>query len=160
MKVVAFNLMPYKDLPADFEKKYDSVWVSIPRTLYDPRKGHQYYHDYLDALETAVDLGYDAVGVNEHHSNGYGLMPSPNLMASILSRKVRHSDTTSLVVLGNSLALYNPPIRVAEEMAMLDVLSGGRFIAGFPVGTSMDTNYVYGINPPRCASATTRRTSW
>ena len=147
MKTVAFNLMPYKDLPADFEKKYDSVWVSIPRTLYDPRKGHEYYHDYLDALETAVDLGYDAVGVNEHHSNGYGLMPSPNLMASILSRKVRHSDTTSLVVLGNSLALYNPPIRVAEEMAMLDVLSGGKFIAGFPVGTSMDTNYVYGINP-------------
>lgn len=147
MKTVAFNLMPYKDLPADFEKKYDSVWVSIPRTLYDPRKGHEYYHDYLDALETAVDLGYDAVGVNEHHSNGYGLMPSPNLMASILSRKVRHSDTTSVVVLGNSLALYNPPIRVAEEMAMLDVLSGGKFIAGFPVGTSMDTNYVYGINP-------------
>jgi alkanesulfonate monooxygenase SsuD/methylene tetrahydromethanopterin reductase-like flavin-dependent oxidoreductase (luciferase family) len=50
-------------------------------------------------------------------------------------------------VLGNSIALYNPPIRVAEELAMLDVISGGRLIAGFPVGTSMDTNYCYGENP-------------
>jgi len=147
MKFVSFNLMPYRDLPKDFEQQYESVWVTPPKTLYDPRIGHEIYHDYLDALEYSIDLGYDAVGVNEHHSNAYGLMPSPNLLASILSRKVRHSDTTSLIVLGNSLALYNPPIRVAEEFAMLDVLSGGKFIAGFPVGTSMDTNYVYGINP-------------
>jgi alkanesulfonate monooxygenase SsuD/methylene tetrahydromethanopterin reductase-like flavin-dependent oxidoreductase (luciferase family) len=52
-----------------------------------------------------------------------------------------------LLVLGNSIALYNPPTRVAEEMAMLDVISGGRLIAGFPVGTSMDINYCYGQNP-------------
>jgi alkanesulfonate monooxygenase SsuD/methylene tetrahydromethanopterin reductase-like flavin-dependent oxidoreductase (luciferase family) len=50
-------------------------------------------------------------------------------------------------VLGNSIALYNPSIRVAEEFAMLDVLSGGRLVAGFPVGTSMDTNYAYGTVP-------------
>jgi alkanesulfonate monooxygenase SsuD/methylene tetrahydromethanopterin reductase-like flavin-dependent oxidoreductase (luciferase family) len=49
--------------------------------------------------------------------------------------------------MGNSLALYNPPIRVAEEMAMLDCISGGRLVAGFPVGTPMDTCYAYGQNP-------------
>jgi len=147
MKFVSFNLMPYRELPDDFEAKYPSVWVTPPKTLFDPKKGHQMYHEYLDELELSVDLGYDAVGVNEHHSNAYGMMPSPNLMGSILARKVRHSKQTSLVVLGNSLALYNPPIRVAEEFAMLDVLSGGRLIAGFPVGTSMDTNYAYGVNP-------------
>jgi alkanesulfonate monooxygenase SsuD/methylene tetrahydromethanopterin reductase-like flavin-dependent oxidoreductase (luciferase family) len=49
--------------------------------------------------------------------------------------------------MGNSLALYNPPIRVAEEMAMLDCISGGRLIAGFPVGTPMDTCFAYGQNP-------------
>lgn len=147
MKFISFNLMPYRNLPKDFEQKHPSVWVTPPKNLFDPKIGHQTYHDYLDALEYCIDLGYDGVGVNEHHSNAYGLMPSPNLMASILSRKIRHSDKTSLLVLGNSLALYNPPIRVAEEFAMLDVLSGGKFIAGFPVGTSMDTNYVYGINP-------------
>lgn len=147
MKFVSFNLMPYRELPPDFEARYPSVWVTPPTTLFDPKKGHQMYHDYLDELEFSVDLGYDGVGVNEHHSNAYGLMPSPNLMGSILARKVRRSSTTSLLVLGNSLALYNPPTRVAEEFAMLDVLTGGKFIAGFPVGTSMDTNYAYGMNP-------------
>ena len=49
--------------------------------------------------------------------------------------------------MGNSLALYNPPTRVAEEFAMIDVISGGRLIAGFPVGTPMDTCFAYGQNP-------------
>jgi hypothetical protein len=147
MKFVAFHLMPYRDLPDDFEEKYQSVWVTPPKALYDTEIGHRTYHEYLDELEYGIDLGYDAVGVNEHHSNAYGLMPSPNLMGSILSRKIRYSDKTSLIVLGNSLASYNPPIRVAEEFGMLDVLTGGKFIAGFPVGTSMDQNYAYGVNP-------------
>ena len=83
------------------------------------------------------------LGMNEHHGNGYGLMPSPNLMAAALARRTRDA---MLLVLGNSLALYNPPQRVAEEFAMLDCISGGRVIAGFPVGTPMDTCYVYGTN--------------
>src|SRR5213079_924674 len=89
-------------------------------------------------------VGFDGICVNEHHQNGYGLMPSPNLMGAALARR---TSRAALVVLGNSIALYNPPIRVAEEFAMLDVLSGGRLIAGFPVGTSMDTNYAYGTIP-------------
>jgi alkanesulfonate monooxygenase SsuD/methylene tetrahydromethanopterin reductase-like flavin-dependent oxidoreductase (luciferase family) len=82
--------------------------------------------------------------VNEHHNNAYGLMPSPNIMAATLTRR---TSRAALVVLGNSLAAYNPPLRVAEEFAMLDLLSGGRLVAGFPVGTSMDMNFAYGINP-------------
>jgi alkanesulfonate monooxygenase SsuD/methylene tetrahydromethanopterin reductase-like flavin-dependent oxidoreductase (luciferase family) len=65
-------------------------------------------------------------------------------MAAALARRTRD---VALIVLGNSIALYNPPIRVAEEFAMLDCISGGRLVAGFPVGTSMDTNFCYGINP-------------
>ena len=59
----------------------------------------------------------------------------------------RRTKDAALVVLGNSIALYNPPVRVAEEFAMLDCISGGRLVAGFPVGTSMDTNYCYGQIP-------------
>jgi alkanesulfonate monooxygenase SsuD/methylene tetrahydromethanopterin reductase-like flavin-dependent oxidoreductase (luciferase family) len=102
------------------------------------------YNDFMDELEYAADCGFDGICVNEHHSNGYGLMPSPNLIASSLAR--RTSDA-ALCVMGNSLALYNPPTRVAEEFAMIDCISGGRLIAGFPVGTPMDTCYAYGQNP-------------
>jgi alkanesulfonate monooxygenase SsuD/methylene tetrahydromethanopterin reductase-like flavin-dependent oxidoreductase (luciferase family) len=144
MKFTWFNLMPWPYLPDDFRRKYRSVWVDIPSSLYDPAKGHALYNTYLDELEYAEELGFDGIGVNEHHANGYGLMPSPNIMAATLSRR---TSRAALVVLGNSIALYNPPIRVAEEFAMLDVISGGRLVAGFPVGTSMDTNFCYGQIP-------------
>ncbi|MBV9630027.1 MAG: LLM class flavin-dependent oxidoreductase [Xanthobacteraceae bacterium] len=145
MKFHWFHLMPYPYLPDDFKQKYRSVWVDPPAAeLYDPVKGHQVYNDYLDQLEYAERCGYDGICVNEHHQNGYGLMPSPNLMAAALTRR---TSKAKLVVLGNSVALYDPPIRVAEEMAMLDVMSGGRLVAGFPVGTPMDTTYCYGANP-------------
>jgi len=145
MKFHWFHLMPYPYLPDDFKQKYRSVWVDPPAgELYDPVKGHQVYNDYLDQLEYAERCGFDGICVNEHHQNGYGLMPSPNLMAASLARR---TSKAKLVVLGNSVALYDPPTRVAEEMAMLDVLSGGRLVAGFPVGTPMDTTYCYGQSP-------------
>jgi alkanesulfonate monooxygenase SsuD/methylene tetrahydromethanopterin reductase-like flavin-dependent oxidoreductase (luciferase family) len=136
--------MPYPDLPEDFREKYRSVWVDVPSHLFDPVRGHEVYNEYLDELEYAAEMGFDGVCVNEHHQNAYGLMPSPNLMAASLARR---APNAALIVLGNSLALYNPPTRVAEEFAMLDVMSGGRLVAGFPVGTSMDTNYTYGQSP-------------
>jgi alkanesulfonate monooxygenase SsuD/methylene tetrahydromethanopterin reductase-like flavin-dependent oxidoreductase (luciferase family) len=140
-----FHLMPYPYLPDNFKQKHRSVWVDLPAAdIYDPIKGHQVYNDYLDQLEFAERAGFDGICVNEHHQNGYGLMPSPNLMAAALARR---TSKAKLVVLGNSVALYDPPIRVAEEMAMLDVLSGGRLVSGFPVGTGMDTAFCYGANP-------------
>ena len=144
MKFTWFHLMPWPYMPDDFREKHRSVWVDIPSSLYDPKRGHQVYHDYLDQLEYAEQVGFDAIGINEHHANGYGLMPSPNIMAATLTRR---TSKAAIMVLGNSIALYNPPLRVAEEFAMLDVMSGGRLCAGFPVGTSMDTNYAYGTIP-------------
>src|ERR1700720_3498842 len=144
MKLMWFHLMPYTELPEDFREKHPSVWVDIHSSLFDPRRAHLMYNDFMDELEFAAECGFDAVCVNEHHSNGYGLMPSPNLIASALSRR---TTDTALCVMGNSLALYNPPTRVAEEFAMIDCISGGRLIAGFPVGSPMDTCYAYGQNP-------------
>jgi len=144
MKFTWFNLMPWPDLPDDFREKNRSVWVDIPSRYFDPERAHTVYNDHLDCLEYAAQVGFDGIGVNEHHQNGYGIMPSPNLIAASLARRTQDA---AIVVLGNSIALYNPPTRVAEEFAMLDCISGGRLVAGFPVGTSMDTNYCYGTIP-------------
>jgi alkanesulfonate monooxygenase SsuD/methylene tetrahydromethanopterin reductase-like flavin-dependent oxidoreductase (luciferase family) len=144
MRFTWFNLMPWPYLADDFREKHRSVWVDIDPNLFDPVKSHEVYNGYLDMLEYAGTLGFDGIGVNEHHQNAYGLMPSPNLIAASLARR---TDNVALVVLGASIALYNPPLRVAEEFAMLDCISGGRLVAGFPVGTSMDTNYCYGTIP-------------
>lgn len=144
MKFHWFNLMPWPHLPDDFTEKNRSVWVDVDSRLFDPVKANRIYNDYLDLLELAEDSGFDGLGINEHHQNAYGLMPSPQLMAATLARRTHRA---AILLLGQSMALYDPPTRVAEEMAMIDCISGGRLISGFPVGSSMDDNYACGVNP-------------
>jgi alkanesulfonate monooxygenase SsuD/methylene tetrahydromethanopterin reductase-like flavin-dependent oxidoreductase (luciferase family) len=144
VKSIWFHLMPYPALPDDFTVEHRSVWVDIDPSLFEPHVAHRAYNAYIDELEHAASCGFDGVGVNEHHANAYGLMPSPNLVAAALARTC---PDAAIVLLGDSVALYNPPLRVAEEVAMLDCITGGRVVAGFPVGTPMDTLFAYGQNP-------------
>ena len=144
MKALWFHLMPYPALDERFDREARSAWVDLDPSFLDGEVMHRAYNTYLDQLEHAASAGFDGICVNEHHQSAYGMVPSPNLMAAALART---TERVAIVVMGNSIALYNPPVRVAEELAMLDVLSGGRLVAGFPVGTSMDTCYSYGINP-------------
>src|ERR671932_2453659 len=102
--------MPYRDLPEDFAERYRSVWVDVPSHLFDAARAHQMYNDTLDELELAATVGFDGICVNEHHQNAYGLMPSPNIMAATLTRRTQNAK---IIVMGNSVALYNPPVRVA-----------------------------------------------
>jgi len=95
MRFSWFHLMPYRWLPADFRERYHGVWVDVPNRLYDPERGHELYNEYLDMLEYAGQMGFDGLGVNEHHQNAYGMMPSPNLMAAALARRSRRCCSCS-----------------------------------------------------------------
>jgi alkanesulfonate monooxygenase SsuD/methylene tetrahydromethanopterin reductase-like flavin-dependent oxidoreductase (luciferase family) len=140
MQFYFFHLMPWPYLPEGYS---GPAWIKCPNDFYDPIKGNALYNRYLDELEYAETLGFDGVVVNEHHQNAYGLMPSPNLFAATLARR---TSKVKIAVVGNALPLYNPPIRVAEEFAIIDVISGGRLIAGMVVGGGPEY-YSYGINP-------------
>ena len=84
-------------------------------------------------------------------------MPSPNLMGAILARQTKR---VKIAVIGNALPLYNPPTRVAEEFAMIDVISGGRLIAGLVVGGGPEY-YSFSINPTqRPGHVPGRRWTW
>ena len=145
MKTIFFHMQGYRDLPDDFHKKYESVWVTLPSDeLCDPRMVQKYLNWNIDELELADELGFDGLGLNEHHQNAYGFPVAPNLIASILAR--RKSDA-AIVILGNTIPLYNPPLRVAEEYALIDCLSGGRLVAGLPVGSPPDSVGNYGLPP-------------
>ena len=131
MRCFAFHLMPWDRLPADFGSKYESAWTWLPNSLYDPQHGHELYNRYLDELMLADELGFDGVCVNEHHQNAYGLMPSPVVMAAALARRTRQCR---IAILGNAFCLREHPLTLAEEHAMLDVITGGRLISGFVRG--------------------------
>ncbi len=143
MEFFYFHLMPWPHLPADFETREASAWVTLSNTHYDPERGHHLYNEYLDELEQAEKLGFDGVAVNEHHQTAYGTMPSPNLMAAAL---IRRTQRVRIAILGNAIPLREHPLRVAEEVAMLDVLSGGRIISGFVRGIGCEYLSL-GVNP-------------
>jgi len=136
MEVHSFHLMPWRYVQ-------EKVAWPFSSDQFEAEKGSQLYEDYLQQLEYCEELGYDAVAVNEHHYSAFGLMPSPNLMAANLANR---TDDIDIAIYGNVLPLRGHPIRVAEELAMLDNLSEGRLISGFPRG--IPSEYAaYGINP-------------
>jgi alkanesulfonate monooxygenase SsuD/methylene tetrahydromethanopterin reductase-like flavin-dependent oxidoreductase (luciferase family) len=106
------------------------------------------YHDvvpgrpqgqWVDELVLGDKLGYDALVVNEHHSTFYSLMPSCSIMAGALAVL---TERAKICVFGTPISLTYPH-RLAEEYAMLDVMSGGRLECAFPLGTGME----YWVNP-------------
>jgi alkanesulfonate monooxygenase SsuD/methylene tetrahydromethanopterin reductase-like flavin-dependent oxidoreductase (luciferase family) len=143
MQYFFFHLMSWPYLPDDFDQQYDSAWIWLPNSLYDPAKGHDLYREYINTLAYADELGFDGICVNEHHQNAYGLMPSPNIIAGALTQRTKRAK---IAVIGNALPLYNPVLRVAEEMAMLDVMSGGRLISGMVIGGGPEY-FSYQVNP-------------
>jgi alkanesulfonate monooxygenase SsuD/methylene tetrahydromethanopterin reductase-like flavin-dependent oxidoreductase (luciferase family) len=143
MNVLLFHLMPYADIDVEEAKKYPTCWVVMPNTMYDPKKGHALYNRYLDELEYGEKLGFDGLCVNEHHQTAYGMMPSPIVTASALSRR---TSKAKIAILGSALPLRNNPLTVAEEHAMIDNITGGRVISGFVRGIGAEY-FSFGANP-------------
>jgi alkanesulfonate monooxygenase SsuD/methylene tetrahydromethanopterin reductase-like flavin-dependent oxidoreductase (luciferase family) len=143
MKFTCFHLMPYRPLDLKAAAEHRSAWVVLPNSFYDPEKGAAEYDSYLEQLSYAEKLGFDVIGVNEHHQTAYGMMPAPNLIASAL---IQRTKTAKIAVLGRALPIVGNPINIAEEFAMLDVLSKGRLIAGFVRGIGAEYHST-GVNP-------------
>ena len=143
MKVTSFNLMSYADIDLGVKDKFKSAWVLLPNSYFDPVKGHALYNRYLDELALADELGFDGVAVNEHHQTAYGLMPSPVVTASALARRTKRCR---IAILGNAFCLRENPVTLAEEHAMIDVITGGRLISGFVRGVGTEY-FSLGANP-------------
>ncbi len=112
-----------------------------PNKMFDPVKGHSLYREFLDELEYAEELGFDVAALPEQHSKQDNLDPAPNILASFLIARTRR---IKILPYGTILPLHNP-IRIAEEYAMMDVISNGRLLAGFVRGGP--TNYLaYGAD--------------
>ncbi|HVR54023.1 MAG TPA: LLM class flavin-dependent oxidoreductase [Pseudorhodoferax sp.] len=143
MKFFNFHLMPYRHVDLAAIERNQSAWVTFSNSNFDPVLGAELYHEYLDQMEYADRLGFDGVCLNEHHQTAYGLMPTPGVLAGALARSVKRAK---IAILGRALPLLNNPLSVAEEFAMLDNLTRGRFIAGFVRGIGAEY-HAMGINP-------------
>jgi alkanesulfonate monooxygenase SsuD/methylene tetrahydromethanopterin reductase-like flavin-dependent oxidoreductase (luciferase family) len=135
MKVFVFDLLPYAE-HLDHLKDGRELPYPLPRRHFKPDVAVRTYEEHLTAWEALDRLGYDGVGFNEHHTSPYGLMNSPNLMAAAAAQRTRR---LRLLIYGNLLPLHDP-LRLAEELAMLDCLSSGRIVSGFARGIPREHN--------------------
>ena len=129
MKVFVFDLLAYGEQPRPSEGRQRAA-LSARKRHFKADVAVRTYAEHLEAWEEMDRLGYDGVGFNEHHCSPYGLMNSPNLMAAAAAQRTKK---LKLLIYGNLLPLHEP-LRLAEELAMLDCLSNGRLISGFARG--------------------------
>src|SRR5438477_3862131 len=129
MKVFVFDLLAYGER-LEHLKVGNELPYPLLKKYFKPEIAARTYAEHLEAWEELDRLGYDGIGFNEHHCSPYGLMNSPNLLAAAAAQRTKKAK---LLIYGNLLPLHEP-LRLAEELAMLDNLSNGRLISGFARG--------------------------
>lgn len=137
MKFYTFDELTYPAVPPEFGPE-----VRFTNRFCDPRAVNKTYHEHLDEWAMCEDLGFDGAFVNEHHFTAINIQPSCNITATAI---IMRTKRMKVGVIGNILPLRHP-VQTAEEFAMLDCLSGGRFIAGIVRGVPFE--YVsYNVDP-------------
>ena len=120
---------------------FPSIWPVSPVHA-DPETSVQSYREGMDECELAEEMGFDWLSFSEHHYSGRIATGTPSVMASAVAERCKK---IKIALLGHLLPLNNP-VRVAEELALLDNLSNGRLVAGFLRGTPNE-DQVYTVNP-------------
>ena len=121
--------MPYPHLPPARHAEHDAG-RRCRAGIFDPKIGADLYNRYLDEYMIADELGLNLM-VNEHHQTATCIDVAAPLSAAILARQTRKGR---ICILGNPVANRGDPIRIAEEMAMIDCISRGRLDVGFVRG--------------------------
>lgn len=142
MQVFAKHWMPFTDLSADFAERFDSAALYYSNSHYDPVRGGNEFNEWLDLLEHCEELGFDGVSYNEHHQWPHSHVPSANILTAALMRR---TTRLKFAPLGHVVPASHP-VQLAEEIAMLDVISRGRVIAGVTRGVGTEY-YARNITP-------------
>jgi alkanesulfonate monooxygenase SsuD/methylene tetrahydromethanopterin reductase-like flavin-dependent oxidoreductase (luciferase family) len=127
-----FTEMPYPYLPP--EESYDSIRATLPNRIFDPETGYQLYEKCFDLYAAADELGLDIM-LNEHHTTATCVDSAVPLSMAIVARETKRAR---ILALGNPIASRPDPVRIAEEMAMIDVISRGRAEVGFVRSVPME----------------------
>jgi alkanesulfonate monooxygenase SsuD/methylene tetrahydromethanopterin reductase-like flavin-dependent oxidoreductase (luciferase family) len=131
-----FTEMPYPYVPPEVEKELGSARIIVPNSYCDPKIMADLYNRYLDEYEYADELGLEIM-LNEHHQTMTCLNAVVPISAAALIRRTKRAK---LCVLGSPLPHRDNPVRIAEEIAMLDCLSRGRIISGFVRGVPTEVH--------------------
>jgi len=136
MKLYYFSEMPHHEYADEEGDRYPSLRLAFPNANFSPDKAAANYRRYLTEYEFADEAGFDGLMVNEHHSTPSCVNVSANMTTGILGRITKQAK---LLILGNILPIQDNPVQMAEQIAMADLISGGRVLSGFVRGVGVES---------------------
>ena len=143
MHLMYFTEQPMSAYDAEAGLKYGATALTFSNRHFDPVAGSRLYGDYLEQYVYAEEVGIDGIMLNEHHNAPFCMQAKANIFAAVLAGATKR---VKIVLLGNPLPLAENPIRLAEELAMIDMISKGRLVSGFVRGGGQE-QLATGVNP-------------
>jgi alkanesulfonate monooxygenase SsuD/methylene tetrahydromethanopterin reductase-like flavin-dependent oxidoreductase (luciferase family) len=143
MHLMYFTEQPMSADPADKGLEFGATALMFSNKHYDPSAASRLYNEYVEQYILAEEVGIEGIMLNEHHNAPFCMQSKCNVFASILAALTKKAK---IVLLGNPLPLAENPVRLAEELAMIDLISKGRLVSGFVRGGGQE-QLATGVNP-------------
>jgi alkanesulfonate monooxygenase SsuD/methylene tetrahydromethanopterin reductase-like flavin-dependent oxidoreductase (luciferase family) len=138
-----FTEQPYTAYDPAVQDQYPSLRLTLPNTLFDPQIASDLYNRYHEEYQAADEAGFDGIMINEHHTAPFCMQASINITGAVLAKITKRAK---ILMLGNPLPVVDNPLRLAEELAMIDCISRGRLISGFVRGGGVE-QLANNVNP-------------
>ena len=143
MHMMYFTEQPMGAYDAKEGLKYGATALTFSNSNYDSVAASRLYNEYLEEYIMADEWGVDGIMLNEHHNAPFCMQARTNMFGAILAAVTKQCK---IVFLGNPLPLSENPVQLAEEIAMIDMVSKGRVVSGFVRGGGQE-QLANGVNP-------------
>jgi alkanesulfonate monooxygenase SsuD/methylene tetrahydromethanopterin reductase-like flavin-dependent oxidoreductase (luciferase family) len=143
MHLMYFTEQPMSAYDSKVGLDFGATALMFSNKNFDPVEGSRLYNEYLEQYIYAEEMGVDGIMLNEHHNAPFCMQAKTNVFASILAAVTKR---VKIVILGNPLPLAENPVRLAEELGMIDMISKGRLVSGFVRGGGQE-QLATGVNP-------------
>src|SRR5687767_8336026 len=143
MHLMYFTEQPMSAYSEQAGRDFGATALMFPNTNFDPAEGSRLYNEYIEQYMLAAEVGIDGSMLNEHHNAPFCMQAKANSFGAILAGMTKK---VKIVMLGDALPLAENPLRLAEELAMIDMISKGRLVSGFVRGGGQG-QLATGVNP-------------
>jgi alkanesulfonate monooxygenase SsuD/methylene tetrahydromethanopterin reductase-like flavin-dependent oxidoreductase (luciferase family) len=138
-----FSEQSYTGYDPDLQDQYPSLRLTMPNSNFNPEIASKLFDRYHDEYQLADQVGFDGIMINEHHTAPFCMQASIGITGAILARTTKN---VKIMMLGAPLPTVDNPVKLAEEMGMIDCISGGRLIAGVVRGGGVE-QHANNVNP-------------
>jgi alkanesulfonate monooxygenase SsuD/methylene tetrahydromethanopterin reductase-like flavin-dependent oxidoreductase (luciferase family) len=138
-----FSEQPYTAYDRAVQDDYPALRLTLPNCNFDPQTASDLYNRYHDEYQIADESGFDGIMINEHHTAPFCMQASITITGAVLAKITRN---VKILMLGAPLPVVDNPLRLSEELAMIDCISRGRLISGVVRGGGVES-LANNVNP-------------